>query len=430
MLDKSKNTSYWAISVFSIVLLAIAYALLRSNFYLFYAMYVVLFLLWIGLQKSVLSFKTSVVFGLVLRISLVFATPELSDDFYRFLWDGKLLVEGLNPFVFTPTEVAQYRLIDGEFVALYPHLNSPDYYTVYPTIVQGINFLSVFIGRTVFGAMIVMKTITLLFECLSLYFLTKLLPESHKRQALWYWLCPLVLLEFVGNLHHEYLVICFMLGTYYFLKKEKHIFSAIFFALAVFSKLNPLLFLPFIIIVLPASKRLDYLIYFSIAAVLLLVPMTLQNGLQYFGKSVQLYFGDFEFNSSLYQLTLPITWAWEEFRFVYKGIVLLLMGAYFYHWHQKSKDLIHSMIGIYLIYLLTAQSIHPWYILPLLPFMILNEKPSYYFVWLLLIPLTYSTYLDLPYKQMLWVNILEYSMLMLFFFKNEYFKNRLSKWIS
>jgi hypothetical protein len=35
---------------------------------------------------------------------LLFAVPALSDDFYRFVWDGRLLFNGINPYTILPAD--------------------------------------------------------------------------------------------------------------------------------------------------------------------------------------------------------------------------------------------------------------------------------------------------------------------------------------
>jgi hypothetical protein len=43
--------------------------------------------------------------ALLFRLLLLFAVPALSDDFYRFLWDGTADLEGINPFLHTPRQL-------------------------------------------------------------------------------------------------------------------------------------------------------------------------------------------------------------------------------------------------------------------------------------------------------------------------------------
>ena len=69
-----------------------------------------------------------VVLGILLRIVLIPAFPNWSDDIYRFLWDGYLWNAGLNPFDHLPSYYYEQGIsISGLTPALYHELNSPNY---------------------------------------------------------------------------------------------------------------------------------------------------------------------------------------------------------------------------------------------------------------------------------------------------------------
>ena len=40
--------------------------------------------------------------AILMRVVLLPLAPELSDDFYRYLWDGHVQLSGLNPYVHAP----------------------------------------------------------------------------------------------------------------------------------------------------------------------------------------------------------------------------------------------------------------------------------------------------------------------------------------
>ena len=61
-----------------------------------------LFALYILLLKMDLSTSLLIKIGLLFRVMLLFSVPNLSQDFYRFFWDGQLSLNGINPYQFTP----------------------------------------------------------------------------------------------------------------------------------------------------------------------------------------------------------------------------------------------------------------------------------------------------------------------------------------
>lgn len=77
---------------------------------------------------------TSVIWigGVLMRLALLPLAPELSDDFYRYLWDGHVQLSGTNPYLFAPAapELTGIR-------TLYHHLiNNPSVPTIYPPLAQ------------------------------------------------------------------------------------------------------------------------------------------------------------------------------------------------------------------------------------------------------------------------------------------------------
>ena len=52
---------------------------------------------WIIRKSADQSTLFWIVISIVFRAGLLFALPQLSDDFYRFIWDGRLWVSGHPP---------------------------------------------------------------------------------------------------------------------------------------------------------------------------------------------------------------------------------------------------------------------------------------------------------------------------------------------
>ncbi len=80
--------------------------------------------------------------GIAFRMLLLFSIPNLSDDVYRFIWDGRLAANGINPFSYLPAEVMQMPAVTGNTKELFAQLNSPGHYTIYPPVLQGIFWLA------------------------------------------------------------------------------------------------------------------------------------------------------------------------------------------------------------------------------------------------------------------------------------------------
>ena len=94
---------------------AFAYDLLRTDYLKLITLYTVLFVLFYILVqrfKSNTQFLTYLAFGF--RAIFILAIPNLSQDFYRFIWDGRMILEGINPYLFT----VDWFISQGEFPVL------------------------------------------------------------------------------------------------------------------------------------------------------------------------------------------------------------------------------------------------------------------------------------------------------------------------
>src|SRR5690606_30827687 len=88
----------------AVMIWSVGYNTPRENFIFFISQYLVVFLsfyiLW--LKTESFSFFSLLSLAIGFRLILLFSIPELSNDFYRFIWDGELLNRGINPFAHKP----------------------------------------------------------------------------------------------------------------------------------------------------------------------------------------------------------------------------------------------------------------------------------------------------------------------------------------
>lgn len=71
--------------------------------------------------------------ALVARVVLVGHDPVLSDDLYRYVWEGRVFLAGFNPFVHAPADATLAALRDA---AVWPFINHPEVPTIYPPAAQ------------------------------------------------------------------------------------------------------------------------------------------------------------------------------------------------------------------------------------------------------------------------------------------------------
>ncbi len=418
---------YLLAAMLSVSIVVLNYTGTQAAFWQMLPFYVIAFSTYVLILKSVDTSKKIIfwlLLGVLLRFCQLFYFPNLSDDVYRFIWDGRLWLNGINPLEQLPSYyIAQNIDIQGINSELYHQLNSPNYYTIYPPIAQ-LNFVIAcwLFPNSIIGSAFIMKLFLFLFECGSLFILLKLLKTWNLplKNVLIYALNPLIIIEITGNLHFEGAMIFFLLLAVSALTKNNWVASAIFMALSISSKLLPIMFLPLFIKRLGWKKSSLYFSVVGILVALLFIPLFNGVGIQNFANSLDLYFRKFEFNASIYYIFRWIGFYFKGYNMIsFIGPVTalctlcsILLFSYF-----EKKPNIHSLPNALLFaissYLLFTTTVHPWYVATPL---ILCTFTSFRFpvVWSSLIFLTYVNYSYPIYKENLWIVIIEYIVVILF----------------
>jgi alpha-1,6-mannosyltransferase len=425
-MDRQKPIYYVLIFFAAIGYGLIAYAIQRHETTYLISVYAILFLiyLWIIKQEQPnISFWITSAF--LFRIIFLFSLPELSDDFYRFIWDGRLWSAGYHPFAELPSTYLEQN-ISGLDQTLFSQLNSPNYFTIYPPVAQFIFWVSVKIfPNSILGSVIVMRLILLLAEAGTLILIFRLLKRFSLpiKNILIYALNPLVIIELVGNLHFEGLTLFFLLLAVHLLTiNNKWVRSALSIALAVGTKLLPLIFIPSIVRALGIKQSIRYGAVLALFALLIFFPLYDQSVFQAMMSSVGLYFNKFEFNASLYYLVREYgfwqygyntiqTTGWK-LGLIAAILILIFSFRKGLNWNSDNdinslKILVIDWMWVLFIYFLFVTILHPWYITTLLALSIFT---SYRFpiVWTGFIFLTYAGYTHTSFSENLWLTAIEY----------------------
>jgi hypothetical protein len=367
-----------------------------------YAIFFSLYIWVLAKVKEPAQVLQFVLLGVLLRACHLPFFPNLSDDVYRFFWDGQLWCNGLNPLVSRPIDfIAQENFPAGLNQSLYEKLNSKEYHTIYPPLAQLIFWLCATTAKNLSLFVIFLKSLLLVAEIGTLSLLYRLLPAfGHAPQKiLIYALNPLVILEITGNAHLEGFLVFFVLLSLW-LWQNKWVYAAVLaLCAAIGAKLLPLMFVPFLFRRFSWPRPLlDYLLFGGLVLLVSFLPLLRGAGLVGFGSSLDLYFQRFEFNASLYYL---LRWLGK----VLSGYNLILfLGPalgfscliYIIRYAQKEphptlQNLPLAMLLAMSAYLLTSTIIHPWYLcLPLA--LSLFTQLRFMLIWSLVVVLSYSHY--------------------------------------
>ncbi|MFK7954060.1 MAG: glycosyltransferase 87 family protein [Ekhidna sp.] len=415
MLKKNPTGFYTFLLVFVLSILAIGNWIDRTQSTPLILSFCTAFMAYVFVLQEKENPKILLGLGIILRIVLFFSMPSLSDDVYRFIWDGTLLKSGIHPFEQLPTYYLNQN-VQGINQALFDRLNSQPYFSIYPPLNQLIFWVSVSIGsENWLISTIAIRVILLLADVGSFFLLKKLLSRYGKSEhlAFWFLLNPLVILEFTGNLHFEGLVLLFLLAGIHFFEAGKKLWSGSSIGLAIGVKLLPLIYLPFLFLKGIKEKKWSISILAGIVGLATILPMLSQAFISGMQTSLDLYFRSFEFNASIYFIAREIGyWIYGYNNIAQIGPLLSILSIV--------SILVISVIGtikkwpipktflfILTTYLTFTTTVHPWYILPLVALGILSGY-WYPIVWSFLIFFTYLGYTNTGFELPMITVISEY----------------------
>ncbi|KAB8154533.1 mannosyltransferase [Kordia sp. TARA_039_SRF] len=436
---KYRSVSIVLVLLSTFVYYYVGYPLVRTEVTLLISLHALGFACFLGLiklEKNNFFFLAGI--AIVFRLVFVGSIPNLSQDFYRFIWDGRMLLEGWNPYLYLPNNLMTSGTAPiAEAQELWHGMGdlSASHYTNYPPINQlCFAIAGLLAGKSILGSVIVLRLLIILADIGTLYFGKKLLarlglPVHH----IWlYMLNPFIIIELTGNLHFEGVMIFFLVWSFYLLHKGSWKLAAIVFALSVSVKLIPLIFLPILFQWFTKHKAsevskktfttmrkgiLKLLAFYGIVIatiVLLFLPFVSKDFIANYQETVGLWFQNFEFNASFYYIARWIgyeTVGWnliKEIGSITPIIVFIFVASIslFRNNNNFQKTITACLFGLS-FYFFTTTTMHPWYLATLL---LLSIFTRYRFpvVWSFVIMFSYSAYQNEGYVENLAFVTLEY----------------------
>ena len=365
--------------------------------------------------------------ALAIRVLLIFSSPNLSDDYFRFIWDGNISLKAKNPYEKTPKEHISSPETMGDLYN-FAHLNSPKYHSVYPPFLQYLFKFSAYIGDNRPDIQILVLKLFYAFFSIGMVFLLPHLLNLYSInswQALIYLLNPLVLLEEMGNLHAEGIMVFFLALFLVLIKKFPH-YAFLPFATAIAVKLTPLMLIPSILVRLKFKRALFFGSGVLILLMLYFLPFVhgiLKGG---FFESLGLYFNKLEFNAygyNMFKIFGYLTHGYNRIKVL--GPLTAIISTVLILFLSLKKGRVSwdsfplQALSLYFIYLFFSPVIHPWYIIPLVFFgAFLNLK--FVIVWSAFAILSYSHYQNGMDKEQYPLVFIEYFMVTLFLIMDLY----------
>ena len=427
----NQAASYWKLHKVPILIVitcilfycVFAYYLERSDFTRLIFLYASLFFFCFKLiQFEKWNYKFLFTAGLLFRLVFLLAIPNLSQDFYRFIWDGELISSGINPYLFSPDEImASGKAIPANGELLYENMGvlSARNYSNYPPLNQlFFTLATVFGSNSVLGSAISMRVMIILADLGVFYFGRKLLKNLNKSPHLifWYFLNPLIIIELTGNLHFEGVMIFFFICAMYGLSLTKLTSSALLYAMSIQIKLIPILFLPLFLRFFKLKKTFQFYFITALACMLILIPFYTPEFVANYLETIKLWFSNFEFNAGIYNAIKFLAAqfeikAWNLIK-TYGRItpVIVSLACLVFALTRKKADLnsvLTGMLWVLSIYYFLSSTVHPWYIIFLVVLTLFTEY-RFPLVWSAVVILSYSAYSSDVFKENLWLLSIEY----------------------
>ncbi len=400
-----------------------AYDLDRTDFVKLISLFAALFFLAYKLiQFEKWNIKFLFIAGLAFRLVFLWSTPGLSQDYFRFIWDGELVLQGINPYLYIPDEIMTWASAPiAHATELFKGMGdlSAAHFSNYPPLNQLFFAAGVFLGgKGIIGAVVAMRLLIILADVAVFYFGRKMLKYLNRSPHLifWYFLNPLVIVELAGNLHFEGVMLAFFTYSLYLLALQKRGWAAVVYSLSIGVKLIPLLFLPLFIPYLGRSGALRFFLIIAIAMFLLFTPFYTPVFFDHYTDTISLWFSNFEFNAGIYNLIKQTginfyLKPWEMIRTYGKitpVLIVLLVGLItFFKKIPSLSPMMLYMLLILSVYYFLATIVHPWYLVFLI-LLCLYTDFRFPLFWSAVVVLSYAAYGHPDFKENLGLLFLEY----------------------
>lgn len=295
---------------------------------------------------------TSLIFsGIIFRIILLPINPIASDDVYRYLWDGKVQVNGINPYTYAPND-QELKHLHSELLP--EKVNFPHLKTIYPPYSQWIFLLSYLIaGESVFG----IKLLLLISEICTILLIYVTLKNFYinEKFVLIYALSPLPITQFFIDAHLDGFGITLFALFFYFLSKNNLLFSYFALGLSITSKLITIMVYPFLLKGRSIKNFLALIIVPTITVALVYLPYSI-NGFPF--ESLFLFAQKWYSNGVVFILFQKIF----NDNFTSRIFSMSIFFVSFIWLYFSKKEFNEKIYLIFILFFIFSPVVHPWYL--------------------------------------------------------------------
>jgi hypothetical protein len=347
--------------------------------------------------------------GIASRLILIPSQPILEDDHYRYLWDGAVTANGINPYIFNPEDAmdnstnvpVELKRLAKESDNVIKNINHPHVRTIYPALAQGVFAVSYIIAP---WQTWMWKLILFFFDTAVLLFLILLLKQIKLPLALLsvYWLNPIVIHEFFNAAHMDLLAILFVTISIYLYLKNKYWMAIVCLAIATGLKLWPLVLLALYLRPFWKNKQTFgfYLLGYSIIVLILFIPVLASNldeslgFIRYAERWVNNAAVYSLFKDAIFYITNSIGIHLNILPRIAIALVYIIILLFILKKEPKNQDhfLEKALLVVAVLYLISPTQF-PWYYAWMVPLLVLRPKVSL-LIYVVLLPLYQLNYLS------------------------------------
>jgi hypothetical protein len=280
----------------------------------------------------------------LVRLLFIFSPPDLSNDLYRYLWDGLQTLNGRDPYAASPLEIQAHTDVTRHLLGV---MNHPSYATIYPPAAQLIFAAGAWLSESYRGIKILLAGMDLA-ACVLLIRLLSSFGLPARRAILYAW-HPLPVLEIGSSGHIDGAGIFFLLLAMVLPATASNgrstkwdmnppsvshakqyvlgFLGGLAFAWAALVKLFPLLFLPGLLVLAGKRRRAVFLAGFVLGAAGLTLPFV--PGIRGMFAVLSTYVQNWEFSGLAFRALRGMTSSGNSARLVL-GFVFLSTAAILY----------------------------------------------------------------------------------------------------
>lgn len=203
--------------------------------------------------------------AVVLQVVAVAFPPRSTDDFYRYVWDGRVQASGTDPYRYAPVDPALESLRDPwlfppecrDAVPPCTRMNHPTDPTIYPPVAQfaflGLHVVTRPLGDDGGGPrplQLLAAALALATTLVLMRVLRRVRGGDQRQAALWAW-CPTVVLEAGNNAHIDVLAALLLVVALGAAAAGRFASAGLAIGAAIATKLLPVLALPALLASLP-----------------------------------------------------------------------------------------------------------------------------------------------------------------------------------